>query len=303
LSVQFEKAPHFERTTFILNPRSGTLGGKRSIIRQIDRVWGDASRNYTILVTTRAGEGTRLARIEAERGSELIVAVGGDGTLNEVVKGVLGREACVGLIPAGSGNGFARHWGISLNPTIACKGLLHPRIVRCDVGKADDYLFLVTFGCGLDAVISHRYATSTFRGLFSYFYHGLRAFSSYQSPVVTVHANGHMEYTGQPLLLTLANTKGYGGGTVIAPQAKADDGLLDLCIIDPLSLRTSLYHLRNLFNGRIERIPGYHHTQIREAKIQRQERGPIHVDGESLMGNREIMMSVLPGAVPFALPT
>lgn len=292
-----------QRTTFILNPRSGVLGGKRSIIRQIDRIWGDADRSYRILVTTRPGEGTRLASAEAERGCDLIVAVGGDGTLNEIVRGVLGSDVCVGLIPAGSGNGFARHWQMPLDPVIACNGLLHPRIVHCDIGKADKYLFLVTFGCGLDAIISDRYARSTVRGMASYFYHGFRAFLDYSSPEIRVHANDHIEYNGRPLLLTFANTRGYGGGTIIAPQARADDGLLDLCIIDPLSLKTSLVHLREIFSGSVERIPGYHHTQVREALLIRKEDGPIHVDGEPLKGEKEMHLSILPASIPIALPT
>ena len=273
------------------------------MIPLIDRIWGEASRNYSILVTTRRGEGVRLAREEIDRGSDLIVAVGGDGTLNEVVRGVLDSEACVGLIPAGSGNGFARHWGMALDLARACRDLLHPRLVRCDVGLANERLFMVTFGCGLDAHISDRYARSTVRGTASYFYHGFRAFAEYRGQAMTVSIDGKKKYSGQPLLLTLANTRGYGGGTAIAPQARADDGLLDLCILDSLSFKDALYYLPYLFNGTIQDVPGYRHFQIREAVIERAEDGPIHVDGEPFSGDKQIRVSILPGAVSFALPT
>lgn len=297
-----ENKVQFARTTFILNPRSGVLGPKGGVIRLIDRLWGTAQRRYSILVTTRPGEGERLAREEANRGAELLVAVGGDGTLNEVVRGALGTKACVGLIPTGSGNGYARHWSIPLNLEQACRALLSPRIVRCDLGLADDRPFMVTFGCGIDAEISARYARSTVRGMASYFYHGFQAVRYYRSPQVSVRASGDMIYQGRPLLLTLANARGYGGGTIIAPEAKADDGLLDLCILDTLTLKESLLHLPNLFNGGIEKIPGYHHKQVSQAVISREDHGYIHVDGDSYPGNQEIQIRIVPGAVMFALP-
>lgn len=292
----------FSHTTFIINPRSGLLGGKRNIIHLIDRIWGTDNGRYSILVTTRRREGERLARQEVQQGCDLIVVVGGDGTLNEVVRGTLGSQTCIGLIPAGSGNGFARHWNIPLDLEQACQSLLTSRIVHCDVGIAAEHLFLVTFGCGLDAMISDRYARSTVRGMSSYFYHGFWSFLHYQSQETSVRVNGQIEYSGQPLLLTLANARGYGGGTVIAPQARADDGLLDLCILNPLSLKTCLIHIQSLFNGQIQKISGYRHTQIEEAIIERSQSAPIHVDGEPYVGNREIRISVLPGTLPFLIP-
>jgi YegS/Rv2252/BmrU family lipid kinase len=297
-----ETQAQFFRTVFIFNPRSGSVGNKRGLIRLIDRIWGEAGRRYSILVTTRAGEGERLARDEVSRGADLIVAVGGDGTLNEVVRGVLGTQACVGLMPAGSGNGFARHFGIPLNLAAACWGLMNPRIVRCDAGMAGDRLFIVTFGCGIDASISDRYQHSTMRGMLSYFYHGAQAFRDYRRIETQVRTNGEIVYSGQPLLLTLANVRGYGGGTIIAPQARTDDGLLDLVAVDGLSLKNSLLHLRELFNGSIHQIPGYHHAQIREAVIERAEKGAIHVDGDPYPGDREIRIRVLPQILPLALP-
>jgi len=297
-----ETQPQFSHVTFILNPRSGLLGPKGMVVRQIDRIWGAANRRYTVLVTTRAGEGERLAREEAHRGAELIVAVGGDGTLNEVVRGVLGTKVCVGLLPTGSGNGYARHWKIPLKVDKSCRALLNPRIVACDLGYADDHPFMVTFGCGVDAEISARYRHSTVRGMASYFYHGWRALREYRSPEVRVHLNGDMIYSGKPLLLTMANTRGYGGGTIIAPQARADDGWLDLCIFDNLTLKESLLNLPSLFNGNVEKIAGYRHFQLQQARLERDNGGYIHVDGDSYPGKSEIRISIQPGIVPFALP-
>ncbi|MCX6641359.1 MAG: diacylglycerol kinase family protein [bacterium] len=294
--------PQFKRATFIINPRSGKIFGKPNIIRLIDHIWGAAGRDYSILITTRPEEGIRLALEEVERGSDLIIAVGGDGTLNEVAGGILGSGVPVGLVPAGSGNGFARHWNIPLDPAAAIKGLLTPKLAASDVGMAENHLFLVTFGCGMDAVIAHRYARSKVRGMPSYFYHSIWAYRDYQSSEISVQVNSHIEYNGRPLLLSLANARGFGGGTIIAPHAKADDGILDLCVLDRLPIQTSLYHLPGLFNGKIESTPGYHHAELKEALITRQQNGPIHVDGEPFDCGKEIHISVLQRALPLALP-
>ena len=297
--------PHssiFQQAAFILNPRAGKMGDKRGVIVTIERVWGSTTCKYTLSVTRKQGEGMQLAREAVEAGCDLVVAVGGDGTLNEVVRGVLGSDIRVGLIPSGSGNGFARHWKVSFDPEISCRGLLSPQIVAGDVGKANDHIFLVTFGCGLDAVLSDRYARSRVRGMPSYFYHGIRSFFSYRSEETSVTIDGQEIYHGKPLLLTVANTTGYGGGTVIAPSAKADDGYLDLCVIDPLTFKATILNLRNIFNGKIEKVPGYQHTSIHEAVIKRERGGPIHADGDPFYAGEEIQISILPGAVNFALP-
>lgn len=293
----------FQKTVFIFNPKSGYIGNKKGVIRWIDRIWGSADRDYCILVTTRAGEAVHLARKEAERGAGLIIAIGGDGTLNEVVRGTIGTDACVGLIPAGSGNGFARHWNIPLDPQNACRGMLSPRIVHCDIGTANQHIFLVTFGCGMDAVISARYAHSTIRGIPSYFYHGVSTFFEYHAPHIQVQQNGRLLYEGRPLLLTVANAQGYGGGTIIAPEAKADDGLLDFCVFDSLSIFSSLKYLPNLFNGKVYKIPGYRHQQISRATVILSENSPVHLDGDYCQDQREIEIRVQPRALRFALPS
>ncbi len=299
---QMGEIDRFQKTVFIFNPKSGYIGNKKGVIRWIDRIWGSAERDYCIQVTTRPGEAVHLARKEAERGADLIVAIGGDGTLNEVVRGILGTDACAGLIPAGSGNGFARHWDIPLDPERACRGLLSPRVVHCDIGTANQHIFLVTFGCGIDAAIGARYVQSTMRGIPSYFYHGVHAFLEYRAPQIQVHQNGLPIYEGRPLLLTIANARGYGGGTIIAPQAKADDGLLDLCVIESLTIFSSLKFLPNLFNGEVSKIPGYRHQQINRAIVILSENSPVHLDGDYCPNLREIEIGVQPRALRFALP-
>jgi len=292
----------FKKTVFIVNPQSGKLGGKHGIISTVKRIWGDAARDFEVIATTRRGEGERLAESAVENGCDLVVAVGGDGTLNEIVRGVMGSDTCAGLVPSGSGNGFARQWDIPLNYEEACRGLLTPEVSPCDVGMADDHLFLVTFGCGLDTLISEWYARSKIRGICSYFYHGVRAFFSYHPEEHTVSAGGETLYKGKPLLLTVANAAGYGGGTVIAPSAKCDDGILDLCIVEPLSLKATLINLPKIFDGGIQNIPQYWHYPIREITIHRNRRGPIHVDGDPFDAEKEISVKVIPSAIKIALP-
>ena len=220
------------RLCFILNPASGT--GRRHdwpalLARHLDpaRVQADIRR------TEYAGHAEALARAAAADGCRVVVAVGGDGTVNEVGRGLLGTGAALGIVPRGSGNGLARHLGVPLGLGASLRRLNAPRFQRIDVGYLNGHPFFCTAGLGFDAHVSQCFAAAGTRGLATYVRVALREYRRYQPTPVQVELAGNVLATNC-YVLAFANAAQYGNNAYIAPQANIQDGLLDLCLIDDL---------------------------------------------------------------------
>jgi diacylglycerol kinase family enzyme len=146
------------KVLFIINPYSG-MKNWELIANFIKRIWGISSHQFEIAATWRVGEGESLARKAAQDRFDMVVAVGGDGTINDVARGLLRTETALGVVPGGSGNGFARNFRIPLVRLLAIRKLLKPRFNYMDVGEVNGRIFLVTCGAGMDAHISHIFET------------------------------------------------------------------------------------------------------------------------------------------------
>lgn len=290
------------RLRFIINSQVERRHGNiEAIIRDVLDGTGVA---YDIVRTERRGHGTALALQAAEEGIDLVVAAGGDGTLNEVGSALLGRKTILGLLPCGSGNGFARAMGIPLDLRRACTGLLRPEIRLLDVGKIGEAAFFSTAGVGLDAEVSRRYAglPRGRYGFFTFAYLAFDIFRKYKPADVLVVLEDRRNIRAHPLILTVANTSQYGYGAMIAPGARPDDGLLDLCIVENTDILRLLWHARRLFNGTIHQMPGVQLFQGRTMRIVRSDPGLFHVDGEPKTGDATLEVTVVPEGIRMALP-
>ena len=290
------------KVTFIINPIFGINRRPAKIIGWIHDIWKDKGIAYTIEKTAHRGHGTELAREAVKRGAEMVVAVGGDGTINEVGEGLIGSNAALGVVPAGSGNGFARNMKIPLKQKLAIEALLSPRFRQIDIGKINEFYFFNVAGAGLDAAISNSFDHVKMRGPLPYFYIGVREFFRYTPDSVVIHFNNREELIRMPMLLSFANLPQFGVGATIAPNAKPDDGLLDVCILSPMKLGSALKHLPKLFNGKIDRIPEMEIYQASEIYVQRNFPLPIHTDGDPRASSGSLRVKVLPGAIKLALP-
>ena len=152
---------------FIINPIAGTIG-KRKMINLIEKNVDSSVWTHDIVVTKYAGHATELALHYAQLGFEAVVAVGGDGTVNEVACGLIGTNTALGVVPSGSGNGFARHLGIPIRIPSAIDRLNRCGAMRCDYGLVNDKPFFVTCGCGFDAHISEEFQKADKRGIKTY---------------------------------------------------------------------------------------------------------------------------------------
>ncbi len=290
----------FSSICFIRNPLAGNRRGDvEAVIRGVLSGTGIV---FETVCTAYRGHGTVLAREAADEGVGLVVAVGGDGTLNEVGRGLVERETALGLLPLGSGNALARALGISLDPAQACRALLQADVRPMDVGRIGDKIFFSTAGVGLDAEVCWRYNNrSGRRGLLPYVALSVAAFWSYTPKEVEVILDGGATVRTRPAILTVANTAQYGNGVIIAPGARPDDGLLDLCVIEDVGPLRALGHIPRLFTGTVDRMSGVRLFQTRALRIVQPAPGPLQVDGEAVAGDATLDVEALPGAIRFAM--
>ncbi len=289
-----------KKVLFVINPIFGINRDPDKIVQWIETLWRDSGVEYQIVKTSQRGNGTELAREAAARGVDMVVAAGGDGTINEVARGLIGTSTALGVIPAGSGNGFARNMGIPLDHRTAIAALREPVFRQIDAGKINDYYFFNVAGLGLDAIISDRFHYSKMRGFFPYFVIGVKEFFRYQPQPIDIFLDGQ-EIRRTPLLLSFANLPEFGINATIAPNARPDDGLIDLCILSPLTYGRAIVNLPKLFDGRIDQLPEMEIYQIAKAVIRRTHEGPIHTDGDPHPDNTLLTMEVLPGKLKLAL--
>jgi YegS/Rv2252/BmrU family lipid kinase len=286
----------------ILNPRAGVspVEARRAAERGHPR-WND----FDLSVTEGPGHATELARSAAEAGADLVLSVGGDGTANEVARGLLGRSAALGIVPMGSGNGLARALRIPLRPLLALDALEMGMRRAIDVGMLNGEPFLNVAGVGFDAMVSSAFHQSgragRRRGLLSYVRLSLREMARYRAPRLLIETPDE-RLEARPFVLCLANGPQYGSGAVINPGGKLDDGQLEAVVIDDASVPRLLLSAPQLFLGGIERVPGY--RRIRATRLVIRGDGPVasHRDGDPEPDADRIEVTLQPRALTIVAP-
>jgi diacylglycerol kinase (ATP) len=281
---------------FIYNPRSGLIHPEQFIRRMIAYYFPSNLCSYDFGKTEGKGHAYELARNAAEQGYEIVVAIGGDGTVNETAAGLVNSDTTLGIMPNGSGNGLARGLGIPISIRRSAKLITMGQSRSIDVGQTGDRHFFVIAGLGLDAMIGKRFEQGKMRGPAPYYIAGVREFFRYQAPEYEIKFEGQTIRT-RALLVAIANTKQYGNNAIIAPNARPDDGLLDLAIIEPTSFVSAVYHLPSLFTGRIDRAPFTRIYRATKFRIYREFPAPYTLDGEVFEGTNQISITMLPKAL------
>jgi diacylglycerol kinase (ATP) len=282
---------------FIINPKSGLKRKKKHIINKINTVYKHSKHTCQIAYTEGAGDATRLAQQAILEKYDVVVAAGGDGTINEVATGLIGSSIPLGILPIGSGNGLARSLSIPLEIDAALALLLSPSLMTMDVGLVNKRLFIGVCGVGFDANLGKKYQAHGTRGTLPYFVIGVKAYIQFRSETFTIESDNQV-LTIAPLLITVANTRQYGAGAIIAPAADCQDGLLNVCILERVSFPKAIRTLPLLFNGRIYKSKYYHHFLCRSVKITCQNpQGYIHTDGEPWPRDKILDIRIKPSAL------
>ena len=287
------------KVLFIVNPFSGIKNWEK-VVKYITSTWGATAHHFEIQTLWQWDQGYKIARQAVLDKYDIVVAVGGDGTINEIARGLIGSGTALGVIPAGSGNGFARHFKIPLSRHKAVKLLLNPEYKMMDVGEVNGHIFLVTTGAGMDANISKLFHASPRRGLWSYFVAVIRSLLGYKLPRVQIKMEEN-SLEVEPILITVANLSQYGGGLRIAPDADTYDGYLDLCILKRMSPLLVLWHWPKLFTGRLKRVPATTFIRVKEVCLITQFSEPVHIDGDPMEPTTKLNIKVRPAALKIAL--
>ncbi len=266
----------------------------------IDRQHLDAE----LLCTTRPGEATDLAQAAVAAGCRRVVAVGGDGTVNEIARALVGTPVALALVPCGSGNGLARHLGVPLRPERAFALVTDPsaRVVRIDTGTANGHPFFNAMGAGFDAEISQRFNQLDRRGLAGYLRTGAGVFADYRGETVTIADGDGRRATLKAYVTVVANSDQYGNRARIAPGARVDDGLLDLVAVPPPNAVRALALVARLFLGGFDRSPGVRRLRSARFFIERPAPGLIHTDGEHHETGATVEVVVLPRSLHLLVP-
>lgn len=281
---------------FIYNPRSGLIHPEHLIRKIIAYYFPSNLCDYDFSITQERLHAYEIARQSVKEGYDIVVAIGGDGTVNETASGLVNSDTVLAIVPNGSGNGLARGLGIPISIRRAAKLITTGKTRSIDVGQIGDRYFFVIAGLGLDAMIGKRFENGKFRGPAPYYIAGVREFFHYHEPEYKIKFDGQTIRI-RALVVAVANTKQYGNNAIIAPYAKPDDGLLDLAIIERTNFVSTIYYLPTLFTGRIDRAPFTKIYRATKFEIFREFPAPYTLDGEVFEGQIHLTITMLPKAL------
>jgi diacylglycerol kinase (ATP) len=290
------------RIVAIVNPISGAGMDSHAAGRRVAMIRDELKRrglDSTIHLTERAGHARELAAAAAAAHADLVIAWGGDGTVNEVGTGLTGTSTALGLIPAGSGNGLAGALGVPRDPRAAIARAIEGRTQAVDMGLMASRPFFNVAGIGFDAHVARLFNTRSRgkRGRLPYVVLGVREGCKYVGRPYRVTLDGDASMTTTAFLIAFANGREYGMGMRIAPGARLDDGLLEACVVTDRPVISRFLHARHLATGSIDRVPAMVIRPIRRAVIETDGEIEFHVDGEPGVVERRLEVDVQPRAL------
>lgn len=274
-----------------MNPISGTTS-KAGIPELIENCLDKEKFSYEICMTEYAGHASAIASKAKEAGIDIVVAVGGDGTVNEVARAIVHSKTALGIIPCGSGNGLARHLLLPMNLKKSIDIINACEIRALDYGLINEYPFFCTCGMGFDAFVSQKFAESGKRGPISYAENILREGLKYKPETYIIEdENGTSQY--EAFLVSCANASQYGNNAYIAPQASMSDGLLDVVIMEPFDILEAPQVGVEMFNKTLDKNSKIKSFRTKKLHIRRSAPGVIHYDGDPVMAGTEIDVALI----------
>lgn len=288
------------KVCLIINPVSGTES-KKNIPEEVAAAFDQKIFDLFIRITGYPGHATEIAKNAVKKNYKYVITAGGDGTVNEVAKVLVGTDTALGIIPFGSGNGLARDLDIPMNAEKAIDIILKANTRTIDYGVANGHIFFCTCGFGFDAFISDKFADEKKRGPIGYVRNVLEGVVDFKSEEYEItHDGGSL--TERAFVLTCANASQYGNEAYIAPDADMEDGKMNVSILKPLTALEIPQTTLQLFTKNIGKNSKMTSLVTGKLHIKRTKAGAMHVDGEPVEAGREITVSIVPQGLKVLAP-
>ncbi|KAA6321836.1 Lipid kinase YegS [termite gut metagenome] len=285
---------------FIVNPISGTRD-KTRVHYLINNNLDKEKFSWEIVKTKKVGHAIEIAAQAVRNEVDIVAAVGGDGTINEVARSLVHTHTALGIIPCGSGNGLARHLQIPMEPRKAIKALNAGIIHKIDYGKINDIPFFCTCGFGFDAFVSLRFANAGKRGMLTYLEKALQEYLTYTPEMYELKVED-INIRHKAFLIACGNAAQYGNNAYIAPQATITDGLLDVTILEPFTLLDVPNLAFQLFNKTLHQNNRIKTFKCKTLYVHRDKPGVIHFDGDPMVLEKDVKIEIIKESLNVIIP-
>lgn len=294
--------PEKKKIVFIVNQKAGITPKSKVIIELLAGNLIPSSKYIPeVLFTEYPGHATLLTETALKNGADIIVAAGGDGTVNEVAAAMINSEIPLGILPAGSGNGLARCLKISMSYMIALHTIMKGNTRLIDTATVNKTFFISIAGVGFDAHVAQDFANSELRGLISYMRIILKEYRKYKSVKYQINIDGK-SIEKQALMVSFANSNQFGFRTRIAPQAKIDDGFLDICFVKKMPFSKVPFAIYHLFKGTPGKTGYVEYLRGQKIQIRNEKEILMNIDGEPKKFEDEIEIKINPLSLKVIVP-
>ncbi len=290
-----------KKIRFVINPKSG-VRSKGDIPKLINRLIDRGKYDPEIVFTERPKHATLLSREAVEANYDVVVSVGGDGSANEIAKGLIGSETVMAILPMGSGNGMARHLKIPMNLEKAMMVINRGKIIKIDTVRVNEEFCIGTLGVGFDAHVAHLFSDSSKRGFYTYIKLVLKEFNRYEPKKVELKVDSET-ISSECFLLTIANSSQWGNDAVIAPFADVEDGIIDVSMMKKFGYFNVPVLIWRLMNKSIHRSRFF--TMMRGKNIVLKNNTELqgHIDGEPVLFSTDLNIKVIPNSLNVIVPS
>ncbi len=284
-----------KKILFIVNPVAG-VKRKDKIPRFINKYLDHAKFNYDVIYTESRGHATEIARKAVLDNFDIVAVAGGDGSVNEVARGLMGSDTALAIIPSGSGNGLARHLGYSINIQSTLEIINAYHVVKIDACKVNDFYFFSLIGIGFDAFVAKVFSREETRGFFTYFWSAIKSIASFEAFEYKLSSEEN-NYAGKALLINLCNSNQYGYNVKVAPQANLSDGLMDFVVVDNIPkwkvplIVMQVFTQTHLYSKHVSTF------KTKAITIEAKQYMYLQIDGETVPKDKIFKISIIPNAL------
>jgi YegS/Rv2252/BmrU family lipid kinase len=291
-----------KKVLFIINPKAGITPKIEALLRlQVGLLFGNGSEK-SIVFTKYPHNATELAKTAVADGYDIIVAGGGDGTINEVATALYGTGVPMGILPFGSGNGLARHLKIPLNLIQATRVIARGKTQFIDTVLINDRFFTSIAGIGYDAVVAEKFDKSEVRGLLSYAAIILKDYRQYDCKSYKIIADGQV-YDRKAFMVSFANSDQFGFHARIAPQACSSDGWLDVCVVKKPTLFKAIFTVvPRVFTGGFDKTNYVEYLRVKTLDMPGTAGSAVNIDGEPVFLDKDLHIEVKPQTLNVVVP-